>query len=85
MTAAPFTPSERARLASLLSGGDRRRAESMPVWVPVAGIALVTLCAALLVLAGQPWVALAGMVAIPVVLAAFSRADRLVQLVLFMI
>jgi hypothetical protein len=85
VTAAPFTSSERARLAALLSGGDRRRAEGVPPWAPVACIALVTLGAVLVVLAGQPWLALAGMIAIPVVLAAFSRSDRLVQLVLFLI
>jgi O-antigen ligase len=86
VTAAAFGPDERARLADLLTPRRYRPPDpGLPVWVPVACVALVSLAALALVLAGEPWLAIAGMLSIPVLLGAFSRSDRVTQLVLFLL
>lgn len=86
MTAVAFSADERARLAAILAIAARRRAQrAVPVWVPVAGILLVTLVATASVFAGKPELGVAGMLGIPVLLFAFSRSDRVTQLVLFLL
>jgi hypothetical protein len=83
---AAFSADERARLAAILAIAARRRAQrAVPVWVPVAGILLVTLVATASVFAGKAELGLAGMLGIPVLLFAFSRSDRVTQLVLFLL
>jgi len=86
MTASAFSADERARLAAILAIAARRRAQrAVPVWLPVAGILLVTLVATASVFAGKPELGVAGMLGIPVLLFAFSRSDRVTQLVLFLL